>query len=48
MGVRFPGTGFTDVGELPSGCWEWNLTLLEEHTVLLTTELSFQPLFLDF
>lgn len=30
--------------ELPCECWELNLGVLEEQTVLLTAELSLQPL----
>jgi hypothetical protein len=33
----------TDVSEPPCGCWEWNLRPLEEQSVLLTIEPSFQP-----
>jgi hypothetical protein len=43
-GARSPGTGVTGWWKLPCGCWELNLGPLEEQSVLLTTELSFQPL----
>jgi hypothetical protein len=36
--IRGPGTGVVDGCELPCGCWESNLGLLEEQPVLLTTE----------
>jgi hypothetical protein len=39
-GVRSPGTTVIDKCELPCGCWELNLGLLEEQQVLLTTEPS--------
>lgn len=44
-GVRFFGSGVTD-GVHPSGCWEWNLCLLEEQQLLLASEPFLQPLFL--
>lgn len=34
--------GITDSCELPCGCWESNLGPLEEQSMLLTTEPSFQ------
>lgn len=34
-GVGLPGTGNTDICELPCGCWELNLDPLEEHSVSL-------------
>jgi hypothetical protein len=40
----FPGSGVTDRWEPPCGCWELNLGSLEQQTVFLTTEPSFQPL----
>jgi hypothetical protein len=39
-GVEFPGPEVIDSCKLPCGCWELNLGPLEEHPVLLTTELS--------
>ena len=42
-GVRFPGTGVSDSCVLPRGCWQLNLSPLEEQSVLLTTEPSPQP-----
>ena len=42
-GVGFPETGVADSHELPSRCWEFNLGLLEEQPVLLTTEPFLQP-----
>lgn len=44
-GIRDPGVG--DMGRLsaaPHACWELNSGSLEEQEVLLTTELSPQPL----
>ena len=43
-GVGSRGTGVTDSCELPCGCWESIPGPLEEESVLLTTELSLQPL----
>jgi hypothetical protein len=43
-GVGCPGTGVTGSCELPHGCWELNPGPLKEQLVLLTTELSPQPL----
>ena len=43
-GIRSSGTGVTYSCELPCGCWELNLGLLEEEPVLLTAEPSRQPL----
>ena len=37
-GARSPGTGVTDSGELPCGCWELNSGPLQEQPVLLTAE----------
>lgn len=37
------GMGVEDGFELSCGCWEPNLILLQERSVLLTTELSVQP-----
>ena len=42
-GAISPGTVIADSCELPHGCWEWNLGLLEEHLVLLTCEPLLQP-----
>jgi hypothetical protein len=42
-GVRSPGTGVTDIYELPCECWELNLGPLEKQPALLTTEPSLQP-----
>lgn len=39
-GVGSPGTDC----ELPGGCWELDLDLLEKQPVLLATEISLQPL----
>jgi len=45
-GVRASGTGVIDSCELPCGCWDLNLGLLEEQPALLTAEPSLQsPLF---
>ena len=38
------GTGVTDDGEPPCGCWMPNLGPLEEQPVLLTSEPSLQAL----
>jgi hypothetical protein len=38
-----PRTRVTDSCELPCGCWELNLGLLEEQPVHLTIEPSLQP-----
>ena len=43
-GVGYSGAGVTDRCELPCGCWELNPGLLEEQSVLLTTEPPLQPL----
>jgi hypothetical protein len=40
--IRSNGTGVTDGGELPHGCWKPNLDPLKEQPVLLTSELSLQ------
>lgn len=42
-GVRTPGTGVIDSGELPCGCWLLNLGPLEELSMLLAPEPSLQP-----
>ena len=42
-GVGSPGSRVTGSCELPCGCWEWNLGLVEERPVLLTAEPSLQP-----
>lgn len=39
-GIRYPGTGVTDSCELPCQCWELNLSLLSEQSVLSTLEPS--------
>lgn len=36
-GVGYPGTGITEDGQPPYGCWEPNLGPLQEQQVLLTT-----------
>lgn len=41
-GIRPPETGVMDGCELPYGCWESDLDLLEEQPVSLTTESSLQ------
>ena len=41
-GCQIPGTGGRDSCELPCWCWELNLDPLEEQSVLLTAEPSFQ------
>jgi hypothetical protein len=41
-GVGAPGTGVTDSCELPCGCWEPNLSPLEEQPVLFPAESSLQ------
>lgn len=40
---RLPGSGVTDVCELPCGCLEWKLCPLKEKSVLLTTKPVLQP-----
>jgi hypothetical protein len=35
--------GVIDSCELPCECWDWNLGPLEEQSVLLSSELFFQP-----
>ena len=45
--VGSPGTGVMDGCKPPCGCWELNLDPLEEQPVLLTTEISLQPLKLE-
>jgi len=42
-GIRSPGTGVTDVYELPYWCWELNLGLLLKQHVLLTADPSLLP-----
>lgn len=37
------GTRITGGCELPRGCWELNLGLLQEHQMALTTEPTLQP-----
>jgi hypothetical protein len=44
--VLVPGVAYSC--ELPCGCWEMNLGLLEEQSMLLNTEPSLQPRFLFF
>lgn len=39
-GVGSPGTGIAGGYEVPCGCWEVNLSPLEQQPVLLTTEPS--------
>ena len=41
--VWYSGTGVTDSGELPYGCWELNQDSPEEQPVFLTAEPSLQP-----
>lgn len=41
--ARFPTTRVTDDCEPSSGRWKANLSLLQEHPVLQTAELSLQP-----
>ena len=41
-GIRAPGTAVSGFCELPCGCWEPNLGLLQEQPVLLTTKLFLQ------
>ena len=41
-GHEFPGTGVIDGCEPPCGCIDLNLGLLQEQSVLETTELPFQ------
>lgn len=38
--IGCPGTGITDDYEMKCGCWELNLGLLEELSVLIIAELS--------
>ena len=42
-GVGCPGTGVTDSGESPCGCWDSNTGPLGNHQVFLTSEPSLQP-----
>jgi hypothetical protein len=42
-GVRCPGTGVKNGCEPPGVCWELNLGLLGEQSVLLTTEPPSHP-----
>ena len=42
-GIRSLGTGVTDSCELLCGCWELNLSPLEEQPVLLTVEPFTEP-----
>lgn len=44
-GLGSPGTGVLDGCKPPCGHWGSNTCPLEEHPVLLTVELSLQPLF---
>lgn len=43
-GIGSPGAGVTDGYELPCECWELDLGPLEDQLLLLTVELSLQPL----
>lgn len=43
-GIRSLGTGVTDGCKPPHECWKLNPGSLEEQPVVLTTQLSFQPL----
>lgn len=44
--VRSPGTEVANGCELPCGCWKSHTSLpLEEWLVILTTEVSLQPLY---
>ena len=43
-GVKYRGTGITDSGELPYGCWDLNLSSMAEKLVFLIVEPSIQPL----
>jgi hypothetical protein len=47
-GVRSSENGVTDGCELPCECWELNSGPLEELLVLLTAEVSLQPLWVCF
>lgn len=42
-GVRTSGAGVIDSAQLPNGCWELNVGLLQEQQVLLAVELPRQP-----
>ena len=42
-GTQSSGTRVTDGCELPGGCWELNLSPLEEQPVLLTVESFTEP-----
>jgi len=42
-GVESSGSGITDGRELPYGCWELNLSPLEEQSMFLTMEPSISP-----
>lgn len=43
-GIGCPGMGVEDDCKLPRGCWELSPDLLNGQSVLLTSELSIQPL----
>ena len=43
-GIESPGAGVKNGCEPPCGCWELNLSLLQEYPVHLTTEPSHEPL----
>jgi hypothetical protein len=45
--MRVSDLGAADNCELPSGCWDMNSGPLEEQSVPLTTEPSFQSLWLS-
>lgn len=47
-GVRSPGTGVPDSGELPHGGWELNLSSPEEQPMFLIAEPFFQPWLCNF
>jgi hypothetical protein len=42
-GVGSPGNGVTDSCELPCGCWEMNLSPMDEQLMLLTAGPSVSP-----
>lgn len=44
-GHQTPGAGFINGSELPSGCWESNLALLQKQHVFLTAEPLLRLLF---
>lgn len=42
--IRYPRVGVTGGRELPCGCWQPGLGLLQEQQVIVTAEMSLQPI----